>query len=77
MADKLKVNDRVLWRGAWGTEPEQIATVVAMEVNCVEKYGIESQEVEWRECRDRSVVVSLDNGHWAYGNQLAPLPPWL
>jgi hypothetical protein len=74
---KLKIGDRVNWRGAWGTEATQVVTVVSMEVNCVEKYGMEADEVEWSECFDRSVVVTLDNGHWAYGNQLKPLPPWL
>jgi hypothetical protein len=74
--DKLKIGDKVMWRGAWNTEPPKEATVVSMEL-CANgtKYGKEVKSVAWEtiENAKRSVTVSLDNGHWAYGYQLKPI----
>lgn len=67
----LKVGDKVMWRGAWGTDAPKQAIVEEIETNCNgTKSGISADSVEWNEVTDRNVVVTLDNGHWAYGNQL-------
>jgi hypothetical protein len=67
----LKIGDLVNWRGAWGSESAKKARVVSMEeVSPGEKYGYEINEMEWELVRQNRCVVGLDNGHWAYGNQL-------
>jgi len=35
------------------------------------KIGDEVNSVEWTKVHDRNVVVTLDNGHWAYGGQIS------
>ena len=72
-SDTLRVGDTVLWRGGWGRDAPQWATVTHLEV-CVEpgdKYGVPVDQVPWVEV-DR-VIVDLDNRHWAYGSQIEPL----
>ena len=67
---RLSINDKVIWRGGWGSEPPQVVTVTSIERNCKGKYGDPVAAIPWDEVNSRSVIVSLDNGHWAYGNQL-------
>ncbi len=72
MTQLLCVGDKVLWRGAFGTEGPRVAVVVSIEL-CDEphgKYGRRVPEVEW-DLRER-LNVTLDNSHWAYGDQLEP-----
>lgn len=67
----LKVGDRVMWRGAFGFGPAKPAVVVDMQrVAPGDKYGDNVDEMPWDEVRRGYCVVSLDNGHWAYGTQL-------
>ena len=73
MTNILETNDKVLWRGAWGSEPAQVATVTTIERDCQGKYGVQVAAIPWDEVNTRSVVVGLDNNHWAYGNQLEPI----
>lgn len=74
MAFMLVVGDKVRWRGAWGTEPEQPAIVTSIEQDCQGKCGTPTGAVRWDviAARPRSVIVGLDNGHWAWGSQIAP-----
>lgn len=73
----LKKGDNVNWRGAWGTQEPKIARVDVIEITRGgDKYGRPVDEVDWSECEKGNVVVTLDNGHWAYGSQLSPLPPF-
>jgi hypothetical protein len=70
---KLKVGDVVLWRGSFGTAPAKRARVIAIELchGAHEKDGDPVDEVESRllgRC-----CVDLDNGHWAYGDQISLL----
>lgn len=65
----LKVGDKVSWRGAWGKQAAQIVVVESIDVNCVNKSGDEVDEVDWDDV-DESVIVSLNNNHWAYGYQI-------
>jgi hypothetical protein len=65
----LKVGDEVMWRGGFGSEPPRKAKVIGLEVcPAGEKYGTPSESVEWSKIH--SVVVDLDNGHWAKGSQI-------
>ena len=81
--DILKVGDTVSWRGNFGMEPARTAKVTLIEIterpgNCPgrgwdrsgNKYGSRATEVSWAAVREDRVVVTLDNGHWAYGYQI-------
>lgn len=68
----LKVGDTVWWRGDYGTSQEEKAVVVNIELTDGDKYGRPVQEVAWAVVHDRSIVVDLDNGHFAYGYQIKP-----
>ena len=67
----LKIGDEVSWRGAWGSQASKIAVVTEIEVTNGGKYGDAVNSVEWSKVYDRNVVVTLDNGHWAYGEQIS------
>ena len=69
----LKIGDEVSWKGAWGSQASKRAVVTEIEVTNGGKYGDEVNSVEWTKVRDRNVVVTLDNGHWAYGGQISKL----
>lgn len=71
----LRVGDTVNWKGSWGGDLAKEVKVTEMEL-CEEgsKYGEPKTEMDWETVQEgRRVVVSLDNGHWAYGYQLEPL----
>jgi hypothetical protein len=72
----LKVGDTVLWRGGFGSDPAKPAKVTHIEIVKLgqKEGGVEVQDVPWGIVRDY-VVVSLDNGHWAYGRQLTEVLP--
>ena len=70
---RLKIGDKVMWRGGFGVEQPKEAIIEGIELCGVgSKYGKTVQSVDWETIRggNRSVTVNLDNGHWAYGNQL-------
>lgn len=69
----LKVNDQVNWRGSYGSDLLEKAVVVAIEIDCVNKYGQPVDKVEWSKVGNRETIVTLDNGHWAYGYQISKL----
>lgn len=67
---KLKVGDTVLWSGGFGSEPLKEAKVMGIEkCKSGSKYGKPVGSVDWS-LVNREVTVDLDNGHWAYGNQI-------
>ena len=68
---ELKIGDEVNWRGAWGSEAPKNAVVLSIEITNGGKYGRSVNSVGWTRVRDRNVVVTLDNGHWAYGEQIS------
>jgi hypothetical protein len=67
MSNILKIGDKVMWRGA----PSEEAIIEGIEL-CLDgaKYGDAVESVTWSDVKDGNVVVSLDNGHWAYGHQI-------
>lgn len=66
----IKVGDSVSWRGAWGSQPAKLAKVIHIEKteNPRQKYGYAVNEILVIE--KNHGVFSLDNGHWAYGDQI-------
>jgi hypothetical protein len=72
MAKMLKVGDAVLWRGCFGQDTAKKVKVVSMQkTEHGQKYGDDVDEMDWKEVRNHC-VADLDNGHWAYGDQLSP-----
>ena len=70
--NKLKVGDKVMWRGDFGTASPKEAVVESIELcKAGEKYGNSVDEVSWNK-KDR-IVVDLNNGHWARGSQISPI----
>ena len=70
---KIKVGDTVMWRGGFGREAPKPARIVAMDKTEMprEKYGQSVTEADWSE--KNYLVVSLNTGNWAYGEQLEPM----
>jgi len=67
----LKIGDKVNWRGCFGIDETKEAIVESIQITNGGKYGDEVNEVEWAKVYDRNVVVSLNNGHWAYASQIS------
>lgn len=75
--DYLKVGDKVMWRGGFGSDPAKEATIESIEI-CARgsKYGTPAKKVLWKTVRgegNRHVVVTLTNGHWCKGHQLSKM----
>lgn len=70
----LKIGDTVSWRGSWGMERPADAKVTRLEETPFPrtKYGKEVAQIPWQKVFDNCCVVTLDNGHWAYGEQIIP-----
>ncbi len=67
----LKVGDTVRWKGSWGSDPEELAKVIGIEVCPIgTKYGKEVNKVLWGTLDKKNIVVTLDNDHFAYGYQI-------
>ena len=69
----LRVGDPVMWKGSWNTQPAERAVVTGLQVtdHPREKYGEEVESVSWALVDANRVLFSLDNGHWAYGDQIS------
>ncbi len=67
----LKIGDKVTWRGSFGSASPKTATVEHIEITNGGKYGDPVDEVNWSKVYDRNLVVTLDNGHWAYASQIS------
>jgi hypothetical protein len=73
---RLKVNDKVIWCGSWGRDLPKEVTVNAIEVCPLgEKHGNDVNSVAWSVINgdNKTIIVDLDNGHWAYDYQLKPI----
>lgn len=68
---KLRVGDPVLWRGRFGHGDSKRAVITSIEVDLDGRNGY-VDEILWSEVKGCSVIVSLDNGLWAYGFQITP-----
>ena len=72
MSNFVKVGDKVMWSGAFGSQKPVPAKVVSMEITDEprEKYGEPAKEVSWDLINQNRVLFVLDNGHWAYSDQI-------
>ena len=70
----LKVGDKVMWRGGWGRYAAQPARIQSMELlsKGSSDDGVGINEVLWSMV-ENYVVVTLDNGKWAYGYQISKI----
>lgn len=64
----LTIDDTVNWKGSWGTQQTLPAKVKDIEI-----IGLSAKSIDWDEVNSRDVIVTLDNGHWAYGFQISQL----
>jgi len=73
--ESVKVGDKVMWSGSWGSEAPQEAVVTGMEITTEprSKYGREVQEASWDLISENRVMFDLDNGHWSYSDQISPI----
>jgi hypothetical protein len=70
---KINVGDTVSWRGCWGSEDPLPAKVEKIEINTNGgKDGDSVMTAYWHEMTRENAILSLDNGHWCYGNQVSP-----
>jgi hypothetical protein len=69
---KLKIGDKVLWRGGFGMDAPVEAIVEGIEITNGGKYGNPVDEVDWSKVTGRNVTVDLSNGKWAYASQISP-----
>ena len=70
---KIRVGDHVIWRGGFGRDTPAIAKIESMQVTEQprSKYGEDVAEADWS--MKNNLIVTLTNGHWAYGEQLSPM----
>lgn len=67
----LNVGDSVYWSGTWGNDPECVVKVQGITDNKNgSKGGPSIKSIPWAKIDGRNIIVDLDNGHWAYGDQL-------
>jgi hypothetical protein len=68
----VKVGDIVKWCGGFGMFAAEDAVVEGMEITQIprDKYGINASEVDASLVRQNRVLFTLDNGHWAYSDQI-------
>lgn len=67
---RIKIGDKVLWRGGFDNQPTRPAIVVGIDLCSAPhvKYGKAVKSVSI-EAKDKC-VFTLDNNHWAYGDQI-------
>jgi hypothetical protein len=72
MADVVRVGDTVEWRGGWGRDIPKDAVVTDLTItdHPRDKYGEDVEEADWGLVHLNRVVFGLDNGHWAYSDQI-------
>jgi len=72
IAGTLEVGDQVTYRPGFSGEraPKRVTVENIQRVPLGEKYGEDVDEVDEEEAKTDSIVVDLDDGHWAYGSQI-------
>ena len=65
MGNTVKVGDKVMWRGCFGSDAPRIAVVEWTEITAAPrmKDGKEAEEAPWTLVRDNRVLFGLDNEH--------------
>lgn len=74
MSEHLKVGDEVMHRDGFGSDPPRRARVLQIErlYSASPDDGEIVKELSWAELAVHSLVI-LDNGKWAYGDQIDPI----
>lgn len=71
--EKIKIGDKVRWRGSFGTDAEKIAVVTGIELceKPYDKYGDAVEEVNFED-KERCIfdVEYNSQTRWAYGFQI-------
>lgn len=64
----ITVGSQVRFRGAWGRNPQKVATVLSIERthSPSDKYGERVDSVDV----DDTYVLDLSDGHWCYSHQV-------
>lgn len=67
----LHKGDEVLWRGGFGNDAPISAVVISIEVvpPGEKEGGFMVDSIEWDKIH--TAVIDLNNGHWAYGDQIS------
>lgn len=69
---RFKVGQEVMWEGGWGSQSAKRAVIKGIEmVERGAKEGVAVPEGQW--VNRHHYVVTLENGHWAYGLQISPI----
>lgn len=70
MGDVLNKGETVMWRNRYGKEEPIEAEVIGITFK-----NKDLDSIEWKVLTDkpREVFLSLDNGHWCYGNQVTAM----
>jgi hypothetical protein len=78
MSTNLSSGDMVLWRGSFGASrpiPARVTCITYTSPSDPKGESAKDEDsVPWARVKNRDVVVSLSNGHWAYASQISPLP---
>tara|TARA_R100000808_G_scaffold13145_1_gene32171 strand:- start:2892 stop:3173 length:282 start_codon:yes stop_codon:yes gene_type:complete len=71
----LEVNDDVIHKGTWGTEPPRVAKVTAIQKFEDEGTNKYINKISWKDfhANQREYVVDLHDCKWAYNFQINPL----
>jgi hypothetical protein len=69
----INVGTKVTYRGSWGRGPIKKATIKGIELCDCEnaKYGTPVSEVAVEDIR--RCIFDLNDGHWAYGDQIVEI----
>jgi len=68
----LRVGDTILCRANFGSDAPKKEVVKHIDINCIGNDGDSVDEVAWEDVKDRTVMVDMENGHWAYGSAIFP-----
>ena len=70
--DVLRIGDKVLYSGGWGSKEPKEATVLRIWKSA-SNYQSKGNQVNQISLDDENFRVDLDSGHWAYGWQISKL----
>ena len=72
----VKIGDTVKWHGGFGMDAPRSAVVSGLTITDYprDKYGIEADEVDSSLIEQNRVCFDLENGHWAYSDQIELCP---
>lgn len=73
MSQIIKVGDTINWSGGFGRQAAKKAIILSISL-CEkgEKYGTPVDFIDV--AQKYKCTFDLDNGHWAYGDQISQIP---